>query len=1307
MAPNYCYPFQSGNCRKGSKCAYDHALDPEAKRTRCSYADRNCRTKGCPYLHNPSKIAPKQDSTNNASTSTNWRETDTGKLVKVWGYQIPSPETLSTTKPRELGHTAQHFCKQALDFVNGKAEVVQEVITRLASEGGCVRVTEIFTLEKSVQTTAQFSPIFDTQLLPFCKVITHKNVVTSLILASRLITIYKMIYGQNGQLAVSVFQAMVKHIKTMQLTKNGDPDVAEPNAVETIGTVLATFHKLVEANTEAQVNGELQLVVQSFRDIFEASRSPKTTPAFNTALKHLSSLERRFGLGQALPDAKDNVRLEGSFAVFELPRERPGTISEHGPRHDNDHADIRKISILPTLREIQSTRNEYLPLADPEDWHLRGLQGLLDRNFRLLREDTVGQLRDAARFEWERLHDPQARGLKHEGARTFVYRNVAVSNFAFDSANGLEFAFSFDQPKNLQSMTVAHRRQWWEESWHLGPDTLLCLLSSGGSAAFFVVSSPPTRQRNDVVKGNKPRSLHKSYDLWSEQDRAHVIAKPVNQADVYPLLDQLLSRYPDQLSLVEFPGVVLPAFKPTLLAMQSMIETQDLPFAEILAPVSRIADPGRKMDLAPPIYALKPDFSYDLSSITDDGTCIRLSPALELGETISELAAHSTLDHGQAEAVVYSLSRSLALIQGPPGTGKSYTGVQLIKVLLDNKKAGDLGPIICVCFTNHALDQGLERLVDEGVQKIVRIGGNSKSARLAGVNLREIAQNPVLTRTESTERGNLYTKLDSDSKEINRILSEMRDIGSEASVEAHLEVWYPEMHSQLFSATNVHGWVTVGHTRSGAVAKWLGVPWGYQIPRTIEDLQDVHLAYMTGHERQLLYNTWAAEMREDLQNQLRIAMSEYNAVKQQLDSIKSETELRVLRKANIIGITSSGLARHLDLIRRTGAEVLICEEAGEVLESHLLTALLPSVEHAILIGDHQQLRPSVQNYSLSCESKNGAQYALDVSLFERLVQPQDVLAPSLPFCTLSVQRRMHPSISQLIRKTIYPQLQDATPLDRPPVVGMRQRLFWLHHDHEEHAPDDAEISFSQSNDYEVDMVACLVKHLVHQGVYLPTDIAVITPYLGQLRKLRDKLSTFDVILNDRDVDDLKRQAMGRVEDLDADASYQPGMVTRGNLLQAIRIATVDNFQKEEAKVIIVSLVRSNARGKAGFLKTTNRINVLLSRAKNGMYIIGDANTMGQVEMWSQVIGMLKDQGCFGTTLELCCPRHEDETLIHFTTPYTAMRIVAENGRVVITPVFYVAEIRAVLSALSRLRASISSSVADTTERHYLAIRTKI
>lgn len=55
------------------------------------------------------------------------------------------------------------------------------------------------------------------------------------------------------------------------------------------------------------------------------------------------------------------------------------------------------------------------------------------------------------------------------------------------------------------------------------------------------------------------------------------------------------------------------------------------------------------------------------------------------------------------------------------------------------------------------------------------------------------------------------------------------------------------------------------------------------------------------------------------------------------------------------------------------------------------------------------------------------------------------------------------------------------------------------------------------------------------------------------------------------------------------------------LLQILRLATVDNFQGEEAKVIIVSLVRRNHNHKAGFLRTENCINVLLSRTQHGMY----------------------------------------------------------------------------------------------------------
>jgi len=43
-------------------------------------------------------------------------------------------------------------------------------------------------------------------------------------------------------------------------------------------------------------------------------------------------------------------------------------------------------------------------------------------------------------------------------------------------------------------------------------------------------------------------------------------------------------------------------------------------------------------------------------------------------------------------------------------------------------------------------------------------------------------------------------------------------------------------------------------------------------------------------------------------------------------------------------------------------KVLLVEEAGQVLEAHILGSLVPSIEHLILIGDPQQLRPTLNNY---------------------------------------------------------------------------------------------------------------------------------------------------------------------------------------------------------------------------------------------------------------------------------------------------------------------------------------------------------
>ena len=94
------------------------------------------------------------------------------------------------------------------------------------------------------------------------------------------------------------------------------------------------------------------------------------------------------------------------------------------------------------------------------------------------------------------------------------------------------------------------------------------------------------------------------------------------------------------------------------------------------------------------------------------------------------------LDPSQLSAVHHALSADLALLQGPPGTGKTYIGVQLVKLLLHFRAywQGDKGPILLVCYTNHALQQFLEA-VRHFTNKIVKIGGKKGSAELEKYNL--------------------------------------------------------------------------------------------------------------------------------------------------------------------------------------------------------------------------------------------------------------------------------------------------------------------------------------------------------------------------------------------------------------------------------------------------------------------------------------------------------------------------------------------------------------------------------------------
>ena len=232
----------------------------------------------------------------------------------------------------------------------------------------------------------------------------------------------------------------------------------------------------------------------------------------------------------------------------------------------------------------------------------------------------------------------------------------------------------------------------------------------------------------------------------------------------------------------------------------------------------------------------------------------------------------------------------------------------------------------------------------------------------------------------------------------------------------------------------------------------------------------------------------------------------------------------IIRGKRIIGCTTTAAAKYKEQLQTSTLDVLLVEEAGEILESHIITALGPQTKQLILIGDHKQLRPKINNHRLSVEKGEG--YDLNRSLFERLV------LKGYPHQTLMQQHRMRPEISSLIRCLTYPKLVDAPKTQgRPDLRGFRDNIVFVDHNYAEQdqshdaRSEDFALSSSRRNDFEATMVTKCVRYLAQQG-YGTEKMVVLTAYLAQLKLLRDHLSkTNDPILNDLDSYDLVRAGL--------------------------------------------------------------------------------------------------------------------------------------------------------------------------------------
>ncbi|KAJ5114222.1 hypothetical protein N7456_002756 [Penicillium angulare] len=866
-----------------------------------------------------------------------------------------------------------------------------------------------------------------------------------------------------------------------------------------------------------------------------------------------------------------------------------------GGRHDNDFADFRQIAILPTTGEMACTEKPFYRSVD-EITQLVGSERIaahVDNQFRLLREDMLSALRDDIQV---------ATGAKKGRRSALRLRGLSLARISC-------IATDRQQRERLRPCTVGVTAK-------SGLERLNKL--SKEDAKRFLINTPSfvkhrafgcfLRNTEIVAFATIERNID---DLITSPP---VVMLRVEGAEAMKKVALFLKLYDDVEFLVVDTATF--AYEPILRCLQERV---DFPLTEEL-----FLNEGKELVKE---SALAP---WDTINYLHLNHHSNMQKMLKTSMPV-------ILDQSQRESLLAGLRQRLSMIQGPPGTGKSFIGALLIKVL--NDQTND--KILVMCYTNHALDQFLEDLLDIGIDasNIVRLGAKS-TTRTQPLGLRE--QRSTIRRPQSTwdtinalenQGDELRSTIESSFSEYQRLSL------SSSKLLDYLEFEEPE-YFEAFNIPEDEDGMSVVDKKGKAIAKtylydrWVQGKSSKPLTAHLSD-QSRRIWALEQNLRDEKVQSWKRAFLDEQAESLAEKMKLLDQCQKKLSVTTRDHTREILKRKRIIGCTTTAAAMHAEDLKHVSPGIVLLEEAGEILESHVITAISPETKHLILIGDHLQLRPKINSYALSTERGDG--YDLNVSLFERLIHA------GYPHTTLQKQHRMCPEISALVRSLTYPLLEDdAKTKSRPEPRGLCDRVIFFNHQNLEESFSDISdrrdegAKQSKRNVFEAEIVLKIVKYLGQQG-YGTDKLVILTPYLGQLSLLRETLSKQnDPVLNDLDSHDLLQA--GLLSHASANHSKRP-----------IKISTIDNYQGEESEIVIASLTRSNKSGDIGFMSAPERLNVLLSRARNILIMVGNSETFvssrkGQ-KSWRPLIDQLKASNHLYDGLPVKCEQHADKTSI--------------------------------------------------------------
>lgn len=290
--------------------------------------------------------------------------------------------------------------------------------------------------------------------------------------------------------------------------------------------------------------------------------------------------------------------------------------------------------------------------------------------------------------------------------------------------------------------------------------------------------------------------------------------------------------------------------------------------------------------------------------------------------------------------------------------------------------------------------------------------------------------------------------------------------------------------------------------------------------------------------------------------------------KQQGTDKRKRLEDEILRSADIVFSTLAGAGGKSLEKYANAIDFVIVDEACQSSEPTSLIPLQKRTRLLVLVGDPMQLPAAVV-------SQSAARAGYGRSLFERL------MSAGMPVSMLTEQHRMSPCIRAFPSHEFYSErLTDAK------VVSERLKPAWL--------PSCGfaflDMPFSQeeidgtsySNPGEAAYVTELVRLLYLRGA---RDLAVVSPYKRQVALIRNHLRKYS----------------------------------------GVEVNTVDGFQGREKDGVIISAVRS--KESLGFVVDARRLNVALTRARFGLWVVGSAKTLRREQHWNSLIRHCEENAC--------------------------------------------------------------------------------